>query len=381
MNSQPSSAENESDRYMADYGLDQTTALHNPETTQQTRNISQNNYIGNKIDETKSDETFRIYCGNPNGLNLGRSGGDWTEYCEQVKRLSVDALCLFEVNLDTQKSAVKRKLYDTCQNVFKDHHRLAVASSSVPSTSAYKPGGTLCLTMGNASGRVLETGSDPMGRWSYQTLSCKDGRNMTIISAYQVCEQAASNNGKKRTLTASAQQRSILRQQNRSLSPRKSFIMDMRAFLHAQCAQNNGIFLAGDFNEELDESYDGMTKLCSDFNLTDVMYQTIGHDEFATYIEGSTRLDYALCHDWVHEALQAAGYEPFQYRTKGDHRNMIFDFDSQKLFGNPVYRLDTPAQREFTAKDTSCNRIYIEQKHAYLIEHKFGTRMTAIKTE
>ena len=59
---------------------------------------------------------------------------------------------------------------------------------------------------------------------------------------------------------------------------------------------------------------------------------------------------------------------------------MIFDFDEQLLFGNPTYRLMTPVQREFSAKDTSCNRLYIEHRHSYLSLHNYDARMKRLQT-
>ena len=175
-----------------------------------------------------------------------------------------------------------QRVYDTTNYTF-DHYRLTCASSSIPSSFDFKPGGTLIITQGNAVGRVTLSGSDPMGRWSYQTLTCKDNRNLTIMSVYQVCEQAHTTNGSIKTLTATAQQTSMLRQQNRNLSPRKAFNKDLRLFLSDQKLQGNRILLSGDFNEVLDETFDGLTKLCADFGLVDLLHQITGEDEFATY--------------------------------------------------------------------------------------------------
>ena len=52
----------------------------------------------------------------------------------------------------------------------------------------------------------------------------------------------------------------------------------------------------------------------------------------------------------------ASCYESFKDRTKGDHRrNMVFDFDAQKLFGN-IDSLQThhrESQTENTLKQNS----------------------------
>jgi hypothetical protein len=313
-------------------------------------------------------------------VKIGPKGGEYGEYLEEMKRMKSDTTCLFEVNLDTLKHEIRENLFKTTRNIF-DHNRLNITSSSVPSKHDYKPGGTLIMTQGNFKGRVIDSGSDALGRWTYQTLAGKANRNLTVVSAYQVCNQAVVDNSKVKTLTASAQQISILRIQGRDLSPRQAFIADLRKFMTEQRQKNNGIFIVGDFNELLDGTYDGITKLSSDFAMTDVMFHVLGHDEFATHITGSTRVDYAIADGWVAECILQACYEPFQFRSKGDHRPMIFDFDALLLFGNPTYRLHSPASREFSAKDTSCNRQYIEHRHAFLKSRNFATRLENLKSD
>ena len=276
-----------------------------PTTTQENRNYAKNKHIGLPITDEKDKGTYRLYAGNPNGLKLGPKGGDWSDYCEAIKRLQVDTGCLFEINLDTTKYSIKNILHDTARNVF-DHSKLDFCSSSVPSQNDFKPGGTLVVTQGNFKGRVIDSGCDALGRWTYQTLGGKANRNITIVSAYQVCDQDIVENSKVKTLTATAQQTRILRLQGHDETPRKAFVADLRKFLTKQRKLKNGIFLVGDFNEVLDVSYDGMTKLASDFELTDVMYHVIGDDNFATYDRGTTRVDCALADGWVAETIAHA---------------------------------------------------------------------------
>jgi hypothetical protein len=68
-----------------------------------------------------------------------------------------------------------------------------------------------------------------MGQWTYQTFSGKRSRNVTIITAYQVCDKAISQCGQ---YMAAAQQESILRQCGESNpNPRKHFRLDLHKFL------------------------------------------------------------------------------------------------------------------------------------------------------
>ena len=115
-----------------------------------------------------------------------------------------------------------------------------------------------------------------MGHWSYHTYSCKNFRQLTIASIYQPCNQQVTDSEHVQTLTVTAQHTSILRQQGCNETPRQAFIIDLRQFITDQHAQGNGILLAGDYNEELDITYDRITKLCSDFHLVDLMFHLTG---------------------------------------------------------------------------------------------------------
>ena len=89
------------------------------------------------------------------------------------------------------------------------HSSLTMGSSPIKMMHQYKPGGTMLLSRGKISARLVTTGTDDMGRWTYQTFSGKRNRNVTIVNAYQVCNKSVSQRG---CYTAAAQQESLLRQ-------------------------------------------------------------------------------------------------------------------------------------------------------------------------
>ena len=122
------------------------------------------------------------------------------------------------------------------------------------------------------------------------------------VSVYQPCIQRVLENGQVRTLTVTTQHTSLLRQQDCHETPRQAFITDLCQFITDQQTQGNGVLLAGDYNEELNIKYKGITKLCSDFHLVDLMYHLTGRDDFATYASGSKCIDYILCDAWVSDA-------------------------------------------------------------------------------
>jgi endonuclease/exonuclease/phosphatase family metal-dependent hydrolase len=66
-------------------------------------------------------------------------------------------------------------------------------------------------------------------------------------------------------------------------------------FLQACKTQNEEILLAGDFNEALGTNVSGMTKLCADLGLVDLMQSHHdGIDTTPTYVRGNTRINYVL---------------------------------------------------------------------------------------
>ena len=172
--------------------------------------LTANLFIGPPPSEDKPDNVFHLLCSNSNGFNLGPRGGNFIDYCKEVYRFQADTSCLYEHNLDSYNHTVKNILYKTTQCAF-DHSKLTNASSPIPATSTFKPGGTVILTQGLCISRHILSGQDEMGHWSYHTYSCKNFCRLTIASVYQPCNQRVTDSGCVRTLTVTAQHTSLLR--------------------------------------------------------------------------------------------------------------------------------------------------------------------------
>ena len=99
--------------------------------------------------------------------------------------------------------------YNTTQRAF-DHSKLTTASSPIPATSTFKPGGIMILTQGPFISRLISSSHDEMDRWSCPTYRCKNFRRLTISSVYQPCTQRVLDSGRVRTLTVIAQHTSLL---------------------------------------------------------------------------------------------------------------------------------------------------------------------------
>ena len=74
------------------------------------------------------------------------------------------------MNLDLLKKHLCQYMLDTVRRV--DKKVQACWSTSIgPSVGDYKSGGTGIVSFGKAATRVKQSGTDRMGRWSYQLLS------------------------------------------------------------------------------------------------------------------------------------------------------------------------------------------------------------------
>jgi exonuclease III len=257
--------------------------------------------------QLKDSNTFQIYCQNANGIRLDQTGGEFVTMCELSLEVQADVIAITEHNLDTQKFSIHKCCHDACTRLLA-HSSMIMASSSIEMINQYKPGGTLTISRGKITSRLIKSGSDDMGRWTYQTFSGKRSCNVTIITAYQVCDKAIS------------QQESILRQLGESNpNPRKHFRLDLHKFLRQRRQEDDEIILTGDFNEARGDETDGISKLCSDFNLVDLMFSLHKYRTIATNARGKKRLDFALATPLAASTIVAGGYEPFNHQLASDH--------------------------------------------------------------
>jgi hypothetical protein len=344
-----------------------TQAHSTPPTPQdhvlENTNLAANEAVGDTMPTLKPDNISRFYFINSNGFQLNATGGTFAEFCAEVKRISVDHIGLSEHKLVGHQSRVKKMC-----------HEAVLGSSDISTDTSFKPGGTLSLTVGSMTAQIKSAGSDSMGRWSYTKFVGTRGKIITAITAYQVCNKPVTTATKKKSRTAAAQQASMMRQQGiTSTHPRTQFCTDLLLFLQVCKTQNEEMLLPCDFNEALGTNLSGMTKICTDLGLVDILMSHHDTNDTPAYVRGTTHIDYALATPHVAAACTACGYEPFQHRFSGDHRGMFLEFNTNALFGSATVDLSTPAEN---SRDRASNRRYIESKFKYLTEHQWFQRLT-----
>jgi len=329
----------------------------------------------------KGEGVFRLYCQNLNGIKLDALGGDFAELCYLANEVQSDVLGVTEHNLDNTQYRVTSRMHETRTRILgATQTKLSMASTPITMRQQYKPGGTLMLANGSIMTRMIESGTDEMGRWSYQVFAGKLSRRVTVVTAYQVGGNSSihSLQGKR---TARAQQASLLMQRNETeIDPRKHFCSDLKKFLqgHLSSGDNNEAIVMGDFNEVFGNDTSGITALFTSLNFTDLMYQRHGTRDVATYARGKTRIDFAFATPTAASCIIACGYEPFNFRMFSDHRAFFLDFDSSRLFGSETSKMASANKRDIQSKSPAQVTVYIESLYQMLSDRNVMDRASAL---
>jgi exonuclease III len=324
-----------------------------------------------------------VYFVNVNGISYGATGGDFATIGKTANDHGIDILGIAETHLDTTRFPVREVLRKAAlQNLDTTHVKLVTASSNRQYNSYRKPGGTLLLTQGHTTGRCQKSFSDDMGRWCSTTYSGQNGRQLTVISAYQVCDSPPVADTSNQTMTtmktkAVTQQYSMMVEKGLPLDrhPRTQFCLDLSKYITELKTHGHLILLMGDFNEVLSDNPEGMETVAQAGGLQDLLADRIGRTDFSTYIRGSSRIDYILASPEVVTACTAAGYDPYKFRFSGDHRGMYLDLNTITLFGNDTPGLTPPSKRILQARHRKNRLKYLQAKYEYLTGHNWFERL------
>jgi hypothetical protein len=216
-----------------------------------------------------------------------------------------------------------------------------------------------------------------MGRWTFQTYSGKRNHNVTIITAYQVCDKPITQRGR---YTAAAQQESLLRQRGETKpNPQKHFRSDLTTFLRHQRQDGDKLILLGDFNEALGDKSDGISKICGELDMVDIRHTLHNSRTVATYARGRKRLDCALVTPRTAHTITSGGYEPFNHCFASDHRAFFLDFDEAALFGSESPPLPPMHKRDLHAKNPKEVTKYLEAKYEMMEQRNIFARVRQLR--
>jgi len=346
--------------------------------------LRRNEAIGDPLRLPKPDgwKRTRMCMQNPNGIQVNLEG-KWKENCKHQREMEVDWMGYSGSDLNTTSYAVRKRLGDDAEDVFGyGSYKLVTGHTTRDSLHNRKPGGAMAIAVGWLRDKVFDSGADPYGRWVYTKLKGNQGRVITTICTYQVCQTDQVNIRELGESTFAKQQMSMFMEEGRR-DPRRLRYHHRRDLIRfVQACQNKGelVMVGGDFNEVLGlEDTDGLAALCTECGLFDPILAKHGRTDFDTYIRGSKVLDYFLIPQELHGAVLDCGYEPYNIRTLGDHRAFYVDFDTVKLMGGKPTFSSKLENRDVNSKRHHQIPVYFKHRIKHLEDHKFFTQLEELR--
>jgi hypothetical protein len=128
-----------------------------------------------------------------------------------------------------------------------------------------------------------------------------------------------------------------------------------------------------DFNEVFGSYPSGTMHNASSCTLADILHRALEHPALQL-----SWVDVPVLIMSAARALRHGGYEPPDFRFKGDHRGFFVDFDTNTLFGNDAPFMSPSASRNLVSNDRQNFARYVHAKYASLLEHRLFQRMSCL---
>jgi hypothetical protein len=133
---------------------------------------------------------FRVYFQNINGRQFRTNKSRWQPHLQCMKDKGITISGFAKTNTNWYYKHIKRQISSKPQAVF-DNYSIAFSENrfNPPDRSSYLPGECLQLCTDHCTSRMIRTLQNPrkMGRWTGQQFRLKDGKTLSVITAYQPC--------------------------------------------------------------------------------------------------------------------------------------------------------------------------------------------------
>ena len=294
----------------------------------------------------EGDGIFRCGLQNAHGIRID-GGLQVPQEMDAIAELGINAMAIVETNCPWTPG--NKWKYDFRMNLrFHGGTRTVYSSASADyRCTKYQPGGTMLTINGSNSGRVVDSGTDPLGRFCWLALRGHRDEGWLIISAYRVSQTSSHNAG---ATTAYTQQYTALRAMGKSRpDPRWQILLDMEDLIGRFRAKGFrpiiGMDANGDWKGKRPDMQ--MTRFIERCGLVDPFL-----DKFQvstrTYINGPNRLDFWLMDAVAVPAIRGIGYlGTHEGAANADHVLGWVDFDERVLFQGVINRPVQLHSREF----------------------------------
>ena len=297
--------------------------------------------------EVEDTETFRLLSHNVNGLSSADQHADVVHFAKSIADKAVAVFGIQETNRNFERSHMLTSFHKVLTTV-STYHQGTVSSARMKWPHDYQPGGTAVSVRNKWAARLLDKGSDDLGRWSWITLAGRGTTRITFVSAYRVCDGAAEAPITARTVRAQ-QEWMYADRGHATINLRQQFVVDLKEQLKAWKKAGNDLVVMMDANEPAGPGT-AVDRLIYDCCLTDVhTRETEGCEPPPTYQRGSKKIDFVLVSARLATAVKARAILPIHDGYLSDHRALLVDFDSNIMFAGPTSEVVPPSTRQLTS--------------------------------
>ena len=332
------------------------------------------NVNGGQVDDRG---LFRILSHNVNGLSTAEDQIDVRHFANYIREKAVSLFGIQETNRNFERPAVLRAFNDIMSRV-SVQHKGVVASASLAWPVDYQPGGTAVSVRNQWATRLLDKGSDDLGRWSWLTLAGRGTTKITFISGYRVCDGAPEAPITARTVRAQ-QEWMYAARGTPKVNLRKQFISDLISLISELKEKGHDIVLMFDANEACRQG-SGVDRLILSCGLVDA--HTLTSDSSPpppTHQRGSVKIDFVLISPRLVQAVRAASILPLHDGYLSDHRALMVDFDARALFESVTSPVLPPTTRRLTSTNPRSLHIYISNMVKHIVKHELLHRVESLR--
>jgi hypothetical protein len=188
------------------------------------------NPVGDNFSQDREDGVIRLAFQNIHGASL-HTGLQVAPEIDTLQEWNIDIMGMSETNCPWTPK--QKSVYDYMMTACFFSSRTTYTSAPSPDhTFSYLPGGNLLTINGQSTGRIQESGSDPLGRFCWYSLRGRRDEGVLIITAYRVCHEAHHNPG---AFTAYQQQCTGLRKSGVvNPNPRRHIFTDLLTLIRSK---------------------------------------------------------------------------------------------------------------------------------------------------
>ena len=318
----------------------------------------------------KTNQIIRITFININGLPQDKDNVKNRQIYNTLQKTQTDIIGFTETNLRWHKLPQRDQWRERTQGMWESSHTSIGYNFKDSGTSKFQPGGTMTLSIGKASHRVVDKGQDPtgLGRWSWTRYRGTENIATRIITAYRPC--LPSNPG---PTTVYSQHLRYLDSTDDERCPREAMLADLLAQVNIWRTGGDQIILLMDCNTDVNNPT-FKARL-----LTVGLTEAITNDRETsapTHNRGSTAIDGIFTSHTLQ--TKASGYLPFG-NFPSDHRAIWIDVTCQSAFGSTVGEAVRPHARRLKSDDPKIRRRFNKEYETFITEHRLEERLYSLQ--